>query len=516
VLSAAADVTFVIGADGLIRFASDAVERVLGRTPDDCAGTPIAGLLHPDDREVFIHRLADLWSTPDATPRSIVVRASHADGAWVSLEASGLHRLEHDEANGVVITAREVDPAGRADGGPGRRAGGVEAADDVPAGSRHDQHGGPVVPSRASDGPNRCRDALADGAIELWYQPIRSLVTGDVWGFEGLVRWNRGPLGVLEAARFLPEVDGTDVMFEIGDHVLAVGCAHLADWQRRLGSGAPLLSLNVPFGQFCLGTFARRVRRELDRSGADPRGLCLELTETQAIDGRPDGWAELGELRALGIAVALDDFGTGYSSLNHLYEIGADVLKIDRRFVAGLGVDDGATAIVRASIELAAAFGMVTVAEGVSTPDQQSLLAAMGCDRIQGFHVGPALPGAQAIALAAAGATGPTAPVHRTPLQGTPLRSRPLQGTPLQGTPLQGTPPDPSGFAPTGHPQAVAPVGPVGPVAPAHPAATPRSTAWVANRLARVRRRRPASHHAWWSGELHVAAANGEDHGLQL
>ena len=174
--------------------------------------------------------------------------------------------------------------------------------------------------------------------------------------------------------------------------MLTAGCAQLACWQRRYGDRAPSLALNVSARQLRQGDFASRVRREIARVGADPTGLCLELTETHALEREPRALAELDAVREFGVKIALDDFGTGYSSLHHLQHISADVLKIDRSFITTVGIDEGATAIVRAAIDLGAAFGMTTVAEGVTTIEQHRLLLRMGCDRMQGFLIAPALP----------------------------------------------------------------------------------------------------------------------------
>ncbi len=241
--------------------------------------------------------------------------------------------------------------------------------------------------------------AFAADELALHYQPIRDAHSGRVAGFEGLLRWNHPDDGVVCASEFLPAVEGTALIVDIGDFVLAQGCAQLARWQRRYGENAPSLALNVSARQLRNGDFAGRVYNEVARSGADPAGLCLELTETHALEREPCALADLARVRQLGASIALDDFGTGYSSLHHLQRIAADVLKIDRSFVRNVGIDTGATAIVRAAIELGAAFGMTTVAEGVTTVEQHRLLLAMGCDRIQGFLIAPAVPAELAEAM---------------------------------------------------------------------------------------------------------------------
>ena len=236
------------------------------------------------------------------------------------------------------------------------------------------------------------RDTLAAGELELWFQPILDSRSDHLHGFEGLLRWVSRDGNVRNAGQFLPAVEGSAVMLDIGEFVLEQGCRQLADWQAEYGSDAPSLALNVSARQLRQTDFADQVLRRLAASGADPRGLCLELTETQALDREPRATAQLSSLRERGIRLALDDFGTGYSSLHHLHDIRADILKIDRAFIDRLGHDPGATAIVRASIEMGAAFGMSTVAEGVTSSSQRQLLQRMGCDWIQGYLIGPAVP----------------------------------------------------------------------------------------------------------------------------
>ncbi len=243
------------------------------------------------------------------------------------------------------------------------------------------------------------RHALSAGELELWFQPILDTRSDHLYGFEGLLRWVDSSGSVRTASDFLPQVEGSAVMIEIGELVLERGCRQLAAWQARLGADAPSLALNISARQLRQSDFAAHVLEQLSASGADPNGLCLELTETHALDREPGAAAQLGRLREQGIRLALDDFGTGYSSLHHLHDIRADILKIDRAFIDRLGHDAGATAIVRASVEMGAAFGMTTVAEGVTTSAQRQVLQVMGCDCIQGYLIGPAVPATTAEAI---------------------------------------------------------------------------------------------------------------------
>lgn len=246
---------------------------------------------------------------------------------------------------------------------------------------------------------DRIRTALQDDELTLWYQPIVDTRSGHLDGFEGLLRWIHPQAGVMVAGEFLSVADGAPLMLDIDDFVMAIGCRQLRTWQERLGGRAPTIALNVSAERLRDGSLAELVVGHLERSGADPHGLCLEVTETHVVVQEPDAVRQLGTLSDLGVRLALDDFGTGSSSLHHLHDIRADELKIDRAFVELLGHDAGATAIVRASVEMGAAFGMTSTAEGVTTVAQRQFLHQIGCDRIQGFLIGPAVRAEMADAM---------------------------------------------------------------------------------------------------------------------
>ncbi len=256
-------------------------------------------------------------------------------------------------------------------------------------------------PCQRADRPalERIRAALQHDELRLWYQPIIDTRSGRLDGFEGLLRWIHPQAGVMVAGEFLSVADGASLMLDIDDFVMAAGCRQLRTWQERLGGRAPTIALNVSAERLRDGSLAELVIGHLDRSGADPHGLCLEVTETNVVLQEPDTARQLGILSDLGVRLALDDFGTGSSSLHHLHDIRADELKIDRAFVELLGHSAGATAIVRASVEMGAAFGMTSTAEGVTTVAQRQFLHQIGCDRIQGFLIGPAVSAKMADAM---------------------------------------------------------------------------------------------------------------------
>ena len=153
------------------------------------------------------------------------------------------------------------------------------------------------------------------------------------------------------------------------------------------------VSINLSGRQLRTPGFAVEMGAAIARSGADPSRLCFEVTENTLLDAGGSSVETLQEIKALGVHLAIDDFGTGHSSLTWLRRIPADFLKVDKLFVAGLGINDGDTAIVRAVIDLGRALGLTTVAEGVETAEQLEALRDLNCDWAQGFHLahpGPA------------------------------------------------------------------------------------------------------------------------------
>jgi EAL domain-containing protein (putative c-di-GMP-specific phosphodiesterase class I) len=176
--------------------------------------------------------------------------------------------------------------------------------------------------------------------------------------------------------------------------VLDLTCHQLASWPERRGptGGAPLsLSVNVAPRQLADPELPAFVRAALAATGADPRRLCLEITESTLIGAEETIDDGISFLRALGVSVGLDDFGAGHSSLAYLKRFPLDFVKIDRSLVSGLGRGDRETAIVRATIELAHELGMTVVAVGVESAAQRARLQELGCDRAQGHLFSPAL-----------------------------------------------------------------------------------------------------------------------------
>jgi diguanylate cyclase (GGDEF)-like protein/PAS domain S-box-containing protein len=227
------------------------------------------------------------------------------------------------------------------------------------------------------------RHALDLGELEVHYQPVVDLDTGAVPRVEALVRW-RTPDGCLRMpGDFIPVAEASGLVVPLGRHVLVTAVEQAARWQAdglRVGVTVNLSARQLDQPDVVLG-----VLDVLDRYDVDPGLLTLEVTESALLGSLDVSRHRLAALRERGIAVALDDFGTGYSGLSYLRGLTVDVLKLDRDFVAGLGVEHERTVLVRTLISLARDLGLITIAEGVETPQQAALLRGMGCPWAQGY-----------------------------------------------------------------------------------------------------------------------------------
>ena len=240
--------------------------------------------------------------------------------------------------------------------------------------------------------------------LTLAYQPIADLVTGELAGFEALLRWPHSRRGMLLPGQFITLAEETGHIVPIGAWVLGRAAQDLAAW-RTSGAGRCSLyvSVNVSVRQLEDPGFASTVRKTLDESGLAPSDLVLELTESAVMRNGDPLLADLAGLRALGVRLAIDDFGTGYSSLSYLRYLPVDLIKIDKSFVAGLGSDTRQLALVTGIVQLAASLGFQVIAEGIETGPQRDLLASMGCHFGQGYLLGRPMPPASAGELAQAG-----------------------------------------------------------------------------------------------------------------
>jgi len=226
------------------------------------------------------------------------------------------------------------------------------------------------------------RQAVARSELRLHWQPQVDTREWRISGCEALLRWQHTDLGLIPPMNFIPMAEETGLIVELGEWVLNEACRVAAHKLPGL-----MVAVNVSPIQVVREDFVHVVRKALSASGLPAQRLEIEITESLFIDASPKALRNLEALRQMGIRVALDDFGTGYSSLAYLRQFPFDTLKIDRAFVRELVTQHDARAIVRSIVELAAALGMSTVAEGVEEPAQYELLRRAGCQGVQGFLI---------------------------------------------------------------------------------------------------------------------------------
>ncbi|MGR3593962.1 MAG: sensor domain-containing protein [Limimaricola soesokkakensis] len=239
------------------------------------------------------------------------------------------------------------------------------------------------------------RGALADDLIAPFYQPKIELETGEVSGFEALLRWRRRSGSFSTPASIAPALEDFELAVELGDRILSRAIRDAQSWLNQ-GVEFGSIAINAGAAELQDKAFADRFLRQLDASGVPPSRFQLEVVETVFL-GRGLAHVEntLRQLRQAGILIALDDFGTGYASLTHLQKFPVDILKIDRSFVQNIGSAEGNTAIVDAIVGLGANLGMGVVAEGIETLEQARHLRQIGCSYGQGYLFSRALPASQ-------------------------------------------------------------------------------------------------------------------------
>ena len=230
------------------------------------------------------------------------------------------------------------------------------------------------------------RKAIERNEFVLHYQPIVSLPYKRITGFEALLRWQSPLRGLVAPMVFIPVAEETGLIVPIGAWVLREACTQLSEWHRRLGYDPKLtMSVNLSARQFLQPKLANTVAEVLRDTELQGQNLCFELTESVAMADPEHTRRTLEELQAFGVRLSIDDFGTGYSSLEQLHQLSADVLKVDRNFVAGMATNERNQKIVKTIINLAHNLGIHVVAEGAETAEQLSILNGMGCDSVQGF-----------------------------------------------------------------------------------------------------------------------------------
>jgi EAL domain-containing protein (putative c-di-GMP-specific phosphodiesterase class I) len=231
------------------------------------------------------------------------------------------------------------------------------------------------------------RQAIANQEFELLYQPIFSLKTDILKGFEALVRWNSPSRGVVSPNDFINIAEETDLIIPISKWVLEEGCRQFKEWQNELGLDASItISINLSSRQFSQNNLKSQVEQILDSTGLDPSALKLEITESTVMDDIEEAAKMLKDLKTLNVRLSVDDFGTGYSSLSYLSTFPIDTLKIDRSFVEKIQTGNDNLAIPNALVMLGHSLDMDIIAEGIETVAQLEILRQIGCEFGQGFY----------------------------------------------------------------------------------------------------------------------------------
>ncbi|HWY59559.1 MAG TPA: EAL domain-containing protein [Terriglobales bacterium] len=229
------------------------------------------------------------------------------------------------------------------------------------------------------------RKALDQGEFRVFYQPIVSVQTGKITGFEALTRWQR-PEGILAPIAFIAVAEEIGLIVPMNRLLLREACEHLRSWQTEFPSSPPLtMSVNITSKEFAQSDLVSEIGKTLKQTGVDPGCVQFEIIETIAMGDAEKSGQVLSQLKALGVRLSIDDFGTGYSSLSRLRRIPVDTLKIDRAFIMNMDTDSESREIVRIIITLAHNLGLKVVAEGTETEEHIKLLKQLNCEMAQGY-----------------------------------------------------------------------------------------------------------------------------------
>lgn len=223
--------------------------------------------------------------------------------------------------------------------------------------------------------------AIEDEELQMRFQPQVNAQSGELTGFEVLLRWEHPELGIVSPEEFIPLAEQTGQILDIGEWVLRNACAEAATWKRPYR-----IAVNVAAAQLSRWTLAEIVRDTLEQSGLQPTRLELEITESGIINDLDNAYRSMQRINRMGVAIAMDDFGTGYSSLSTLQSFPFDKIKIDKAFISDVTANSNSAAIVKATVTLANEMGIKVLAEGVETQEQLEFLREVNCGEIQGYY----------------------------------------------------------------------------------------------------------------------------------
>jgi diguanylate cyclase (GGDEF)-like protein/PAS domain S-box-containing protein len=234
------------------------------------------------------------------------------------------------------------------------------------------------------------RQALAKDQLVVHYQPLMELERGVEVGFEALLRWNHPQKGMVSPADFIPIAESSGMIVPMGNWVLEQSCKMATTLHKKLS-----VAVNISPAQFKSGKLVDVVSDALKKYGLAAHRLELEITESLLLEKSSETLDVLKSLKELGVVIALDDFGTGYSGLGYLNSFPIDKIKIDRSFIKNLGIEPRSKELVRAAINMGHSLGLMTLAEGIETPEQLDILRSLGCQQGQGFLFSPGIPASQ-------------------------------------------------------------------------------------------------------------------------
>lgn len=238
---------------------------------------------------------------------------------------------------------------------------------------------------------NRLYHALKNNDLFLHYQPKIDLVKKTIFGFEALVRWRHGELGMIPPPQFIPLAESSGLIVPLGEWILKTALKQNMRWH-KLGFNDLIISVNFSARQFQQNDFATLLERNLKKYSHNPSFLEVEVTESILINNADDAILRLKTIKALGVILSIDDFGTGFSSLNYLTKFPLDILKIDQTFLKNIPGDLNNVAIISTIIALAKNLGLDLIAEGVENYEQLKCLMENGCTKIQGYYISKPLP----------------------------------------------------------------------------------------------------------------------------
>jgi EAL domain-containing protein (putative c-di-GMP-specific phosphodiesterase class I) len=235
------------------------------------------------------------------------------------------------------------------------------------------------------------REAIERRELTLFYQPIVSLRSGDIYGVEALLRWEHAQFGRLLPQHFVPLAEETGLIVQLGAWVLAEACRQLQVWRAAHPKHRLAISVNISGRQLQGAGLTEALRQTLASSGVEPSSVVLEITESVLMQQTDAILDRLQQLKGLGVRLAIDDFGTGYSSLSYLQRFPIDILKIAKPFVEEVGQGADRSALARAIVGLGDTLKLQTIAEGIERAEQLAALLELGCTLGQGHHFWPAL-----------------------------------------------------------------------------------------------------------------------------